>query len=497
MAQLDVKIRPQGSYELQFSASADRSNAEALEGATLSGDTYVFVSPSTDVDRVVFYETLGGTAVEDTASPFDLKGDSGGLALPWQLGPVTPGLKTMHAVVKLTNGNTITLSTTFTVSPSLRPITVAASTIIPTPTISTVTSVTVQPNTVHGAASLAGTPLASGGAGVIDALGWSAAALAQNGWHDGTNVEVWEAATGTQAAKWMTCWCAHNEFDMLNMVHLWASMATSGKHQGHFPVFTIPLGVNGASMTQVINGEVDSTATNFANVLQGYVNSGALTDFVIRMGHEFTIPGGWVPWSVENDFNSLNNFKNAYRRWAQIILAICPTAKFELCAYSCGYDYSTAYPGDDVITYIGFDIYDDWQGAGSTKIDQNPYSTYVDPDAAWVGRWNLGGDLDQDPVVGSDRWTFEKALAGDFGSESKLVGISEWGLMARENYPNGGGGDNPRFMHGVFDLAETGGIHHFTYFNESATFQGGYQDHDFTGSDMPNAKDAFIARAAA
>lgn len=106
---------PSGDHELLVSVAADRSDPVALDGATVAGDIYAFVSPDDGISSVTF--TVDGVRPRtDDAAPFDLAGTSGrGDARPYRTGRLGAGDHVAEAVITFADGSTETITATFTV----------------------------------------------------------------------------------------------------------------------------------------------------------------------------------------------------------------------------------------------------------------------------------------------------------------------------------------------------------------------------------------------
>lgn len=105
--------------DLRVSGSPDRSASVALNGATTSGNAYIYVNP-TGVQRVSFWldnPTMSTTALRvDTSAPFDFVGNTSiGTALPWASTAVADGVHSITARVRNTNGTSSVVTAQFTV----------------------------------------------------------------------------------------------------------------------------------------------------------------------------------------------------------------------------------------------------------------------------------------------------------------------------------------------------------------------------------------------
>ncbi len=104
------------SVSLLVSDSANRSGAQALAGADLDGNTYVFVGPAGGINQVRFFlDDPGRTSPVqiENQGPFDFAGTSGGSANPWNTDSVATGSHTIAAEVNFSNGTSTVLNATF------------------------------------------------------------------------------------------------------------------------------------------------------------------------------------------------------------------------------------------------------------------------------------------------------------------------------------------------------------------------------------------------
>jgi len=109
------------NYELLVSTSPDRSSPVALEGGTVDGDVYVFVSPSSGIKKVRFWvddpDMQDPFFKEEKGAPYDLAGThkAGVLALPFDTSTLGDGSHNVTALVYLTAGGSETIGADFTV----------------------------------------------------------------------------------------------------------------------------------------------------------------------------------------------------------------------------------------------------------------------------------------------------------------------------------------------------------------------------------------------
>ncbi len=128
------------STDLVVSSSPTRENPQTLQGATLSGNAYIFTTPDTpDIKRVRFwvddpamtgrhygidnkapYDLAGGT--DTTAKPFDTTTLANGTHTVTAAIERTAGIEVVTATFTINNGTTTTTSTTTTSFHQLDPL---------------------------------------------------------------------------------------------------------------------------------------------------------------------------------------------------------------------------------------------------------------------------------------------------------------------------------------------------------------------------------------
>lgn len=120
------------SYTLMVSKSSSRSSATALAGAQVSDEVYVFLTPTSGVNKASFWldnPAMTGTATHvEGSAPLDFAGtDSAGKAKPWDSSKAGNGRHAISVKIETSSG-TYNLATTFTVgtddvtsAPSSRP----------------------------------------------------------------------------------------------------------------------------------------------------------------------------------------------------------------------------------------------------------------------------------------------------------------------------------------------------------------------------------------
>lgn len=319
-------------------------------------------------------------------------------------------------------------------------------------------------------------------------LGWSVEDLvigSANAWENGGDLTENEAKISVTGSKFFLTWSTTTLSQAQQMVddaiyYMQPGRALAGKE----PVLDMFLGITTATIDQVNNGSCDTNIDALASYIQGKITGGSLTSghVTMRVAHEFPIQGAFS-YSIVNTTASMQSFQTAFRRVYTRMKAICPGLLIELCGFSSGYDYSLAIPWD-ALDMAGIDMYFDWQGVGSTKINpSDPYSPPADDNAAWNGTWYHGNDP-SNPLPGSPAWLWNLGIA-----HGKKYSFSEWGMIARQTLPTAGFGDWPRGVVEMGNLIDTGNVHHATMytvfgvqFTNSNTGQTGFQDHYIASS---------------
>ena len=130
-----------GEYELLFSTSPQRTSGQPLDGESVSGDIYAWVSPDTGIDSAWFYfddpTRAGAPSQIEGIAPYDLEGTVwDGSALPLETEGLSDGPHSILVDIVLTNGSTVTLLVEFDV---------ANGSPVPTPVPATATPTPVPP----------------------------------------------------------------------------------------------------------------------------------------------------------------------------------------------------------------------------------------------------------------------------------------------------------------------------------------------------------------
>lgn len=191
----------------------------------------------------------------------------------------------------------------------------------------------------------------------------------------------------------------------------------------------IPIGLSSSLLSAVANGSYDS----YFKQLAWNINSqtGAPQRVIIRLGWELN--GTWYPWSA---VGRPDLYKAAYRHVVHVMRSQCNVLRFEwnvAWGTNARFDYTTAYPGDDVVDIIGMDVYDQ-------------YNTY-----GWYNDINIYMGL-----------AFLRNFARHHG---KFEAYSEWGLSSQPSPV--GNGDDTAYVQGMYNwiLAGGGSVLYANYWN--------------------------------
>ena len=117
-----LPVAAEAAYTLAVSTVSSRSGAVALSGATLSGDSYIFVTPATGIEEVRFWldnpDATGTPRATEFTAPWDFAGGTGTAASPFDTEKLSNGTHSITAVIVLSNGDKATVTSTFKVSNS-------------------------------------------------------------------------------------------------------------------------------------------------------------------------------------------------------------------------------------------------------------------------------------------------------------------------------------------------------------------------------------------
>jgi len=187
-----------------------------------------------------------------------------------------------------------------------------------------------------------------------------------------------------------------------------------------------PLVYVGASLASAASGSLDSAYASIATSLAaGYAQGKIL---LVRIGWEFN--GGWYAWTTNGGQSA--NYAAAWRRLALAIRAKQPNIKFEWCPNWGQTDPTAAYPGDDVVDYIGMDAYEESQYVSGSA------------SARWAGFLNHSG------------WDLTK-MAAFAAAHNKKMGISEYASDYNDGY----------FVTHMAEWIKSHNVDHHSYWNST------------------------------
>ena len=106
------------SFNIMLSDLPERTNPVLLEGQSVTGGIYVFISPESGISQVSFYlddPGMSGDPIQtEGLVPYDFAGtSSSGLGNPYDSSQLSDGLHEITAFIELTAGGSETVSATF------------------------------------------------------------------------------------------------------------------------------------------------------------------------------------------------------------------------------------------------------------------------------------------------------------------------------------------------------------------------------------------------
>jgi hypothetical protein len=185
-----------------------------------------------------------------------------------------------------------------------------------------------------------------------------------------------------------------------------------------FEVISVPLYLSSDNgFSSITSGQRDSYLQQLASSIKATGHPGQV---IIRLGWEYN--GPWSPWTAVND---PQGYVNAYRHVVQVMRSVAPEIRFDWCtnyeSYST-FDWTSAYPGDDVVDVVSMDVYD---------------------------RYNKGWD----DVVNAPQGVGLNALRQFARAHGKYEGYPEWSLSTEST----GHGDSPSFIDNMYSWIQAGG----------------------------------------
>jgi hypothetical protein len=213
----------------------------------------------------------------------------------------------------------------------------------------------------------------------------------------------------------------------------------------------LPSSGNHYQLRNIANGDYDTYYRQLASNIAS--KSGAPQRVIIRLGWELN--GQWYPWSA---VGYASQYKAAYRHIVHVMRAKCNVLRFEW-NVNWGtnpnhFDWTTAYPGDDVVDVIGTDLYDQYNKGWSDIL--NRYEGLA----------------------------FYRNFARQHG---KSEAYTEWGLSTNSS----GHGDDTAYIQNMHDWIQAGGdsVLYANYWNTPSGGPDGviYSDSSRYGVTVPKS----------
>ncbi len=199
------------------------------------------------------------------------------------------------------------------------------------------------------------------------------------------------------------------------------SQSKSPTAQNLTPVVAVGLGTksdNGSGTLQAIaNGAHDDT---YRGIAEAYRDAGYKT-IDMRIGWEMN--GNFMPWSMGNTTESVNQWKAAFAHVADVVHGVSGMKVNVVwnpnVSNNNQIDVKSAYPGDDKVDIIGLDIYSPTykydSSISNSQYYNNPSASQYHPNGEDPAQWGLAQTI---------------ALASAHG---KPVGIGETGIGVGDN----------------------------------------------------------------
>ena len=203
-------------------------------------------------------------------------------------------------------------------------------------------------------------------------------------------------------------------------------------------VYGVPIiPATGGSLAEGASGAYNA---HFETLAQNLLAAGQ-GNVVLRLGWEFG--GGWYRWSVKTPTDAAN-FAAYWRQIVTTMRAVAPNLEFDWNPIWGWQPVSpeAAYPGDEYVTYVGIDVYDQSWATG-----------WEDPVKRWDDFRSASWGLD---------WHRSFAAA-----HKKPMSFPEWGLAIRGD--GHGGGDNPFFIKMMRDWIAQNNVAYHVYFEFDAS----------------------------
>lgn len=159
-----------------------------------------------------------------------------------------------------------------------------------------------------------------------------------------------------RAVRYRVVFTGRNSWtDVANPFYLSATRNWLAANPHNVEVMSVPL-----LLSTDTNGFPDVSGggrdTYFQSLASQIAAAGNPAQVIIRLGWEYN--GNWFAWSA---LANAAGYVAAFRHVVSVMKAIAPALLFEWCSNyqnSSAFDFTTAYPGDDVVDVISVDTYD-------------------------------------------------------------------------------------------------------------------------------------------
>ncbi len=244
---------------------------------------------------------------------------------------------------------------------------------------------------------------------------------------------------------WGHCSEAWDKWDSIDGAHwLWPPwskwVAAMPGRRIVISVPVIPGGPKGQPVPTLKEGATGAYNAHFAQLAKILVQQN-LGNSIIRLGWEWD--GGWYPWHVMTAEDA-KNYAGCWQQIVRTMKAVPGAEKLQFCWNGAGepkkFPLEAAYPGDDVVDYVGLDIYDKTWAKGTY-----PYPPNASDDEKLAIQKKVW-DVLYNGKFGIKAWCdFAKA-------HQKGFMVPEWGIDVADK--GHGGGDNPYFVQQMYNFIQ-------------------------------------------
>jgi hypothetical protein len=343
-------VTPQATtYNNLVSKSSNRASAVGLQGQTVSGLIYAFVSPDSGVSQVRFYldnSSASGTPLQtENNAPWDFAGGSTTSASAYDTTLLSNGSHSITASITLTSGVTTATTGTFNVSNGVAA-TATSTAVAPAATPTTWTA----EGSIYWGVNMQGVP-------------W-----------DLNKLSTWERDIAGKAAS-IIHW-GHFWDNGSGGYRTWSNgTVNNARNHGAIPMISwTPEGGDHSrwQLGDIIRGDHDAYIRQFATDAKAWS-----FPFFLRIMHEMN--GSWgYPWQETQNGNQRGEFVQAWRRIVDIFRSVgvsnasyvwCPNIDYP---NSPNPTFASLYPGDDYVDWTCLDGYN-WganRSSGWQSFDQ-------------------------------------------------------------------------------------------------------------------------------